>query len=183
MAAVGVGVQVVRVDVEGDQADGIKGRRENDGHVIGGADADGRHVGSGAGAHVRDAVLEGEEAQRTGKHCWTSCCVRLLLQESVCMLRQGCWALCDPAVCALHLQDSLPDLRHHVVVVKALQQPESVASSCKRMRPLASPWIRGQCGLGEKVMAVKCLETRLAKNTKPTRIRVMNHSPLISSCT
>lgn len=57
MAAVGVGVQEVRVDVEGDQADGGEGRREDNGHVVGGADADGGHVGASAGAHVGDAVL------------------------------------------------------------------------------------------------------------------------------
>lgn len=59
MAAVGVGVQVVRVDVEGDEADGVEGRRVDDGHVVGGVDADSGHVGAGAGAHVGDAVLQG----------------------------------------------------------------------------------------------------------------------------
>lgn len=58
MAAAGVVVQVVRVDVEGNEADGGKGQRVDDGHVVGGADADGCHVGTGAGAHVRDAVLK-----------------------------------------------------------------------------------------------------------------------------
>lgn len=60
MAAVGVGVQVVRVDVEGDKADGGEARREDDGHVVGGADADGGHVGAGTGAHVGDSVLQDE---------------------------------------------------------------------------------------------------------------------------
>lgn len=58
VAAAGVGVQVVRVDVEGDEADGGEGRRADDGHVVGGADADGGHVGAGAGAHVGDPVLD-----------------------------------------------------------------------------------------------------------------------------
>ena len=65
VAAVGVGVQVVRVDVEGDEADGGEGRRVDDGHVVGGVDADGGHVGAGTGAHVGDAVLD--ERQGDGK--------------------------------------------------------------------------------------------------------------------
>lgn len=65
VAAVGVGVQVVGVDVEGDEADGGEGRRIYDGHVVGGVDADGRHVGSCTGAHVGGAVLaEAEAGQR-----------------------------------------------------------------------------------------------------------------------
>ena len=59
MAAAGVAVQVVRVDVERHESDGGEGRREDDGHVVGGADADGGHVGAGAGAHVGDAILKG----------------------------------------------------------------------------------------------------------------------------
>lgn len=35
----------------------------------------------------------------------------------------------DAAVQPLHLHHSPPDLRHHLAVVKALQQAESVASS------------------------------------------------------
>lgn len=58
MAAAGVGVQVVRVDVEGDEADGGEGWWVDNGHVIGGVDADCRHVGASAGAHVRDPILE-----------------------------------------------------------------------------------------------------------------------------
>ena len=53
----GVGVQVVGVDVEWHQADGREGGRVDDGHVVGGVDADGGHVGAGARAHVRDSVL------------------------------------------------------------------------------------------------------------------------------
>lgn len=66
VAAVWVGVQVVRVDVEGNEADGGEGWRVDDGHVVGGADADGGHVGTGTGAHVRDAVLEGEKKEVLG---------------------------------------------------------------------------------------------------------------------
>lgn len=58
MAAVGVGVQVVWVDVEGHEADGGEAGGEDDGHVVGGADADSGHVGAGAGAHVGDSVLQ-----------------------------------------------------------------------------------------------------------------------------
>jgi len=58
VAAAGVSVQVVWVDVEGDEADGGEGRRVDDGHVVGGVDADGGHVGAGTGAHVRNPVLE-----------------------------------------------------------------------------------------------------------------------------
>lgn len=64
MAAVGVSVQVVRVDVEGNEADGREGRRVDDGHVVGGVDADGGDIGAGTGAHVGNAILErggGEE--------------------------------------------------------------------------------------------------------------------------
>lgn len=59
VAAAGVGVQVMGVDVEGDKADGREGWGVDDGHVVGGADADGGHVGARARAHVGDAVLEG----------------------------------------------------------------------------------------------------------------------------
>lgn len=58
MAAVGVGVQVVWVDVEGDEANGGEGWRVDDGHVVGGVDADCGHISASTGAHVRDAVLE-----------------------------------------------------------------------------------------------------------------------------
>lgn len=59
VAAAGVRILVVRVDVEGDEAEGGEGWRVDDGHVVGGVDADGGHVGAGAGAHVGDAVLGG----------------------------------------------------------------------------------------------------------------------------
>lgn len=58
MAAAGVVVQVMRVDVEGDKTDGCKGRGVDDWHVVGGADADGSYVGTSAGAHVRNAILK-----------------------------------------------------------------------------------------------------------------------------
>lgn len=57
MAAVGVGVQVVWVDVEGHEADGGEGGRTDDGHVVGGADADSGNIGAGTGTHVWDAIL------------------------------------------------------------------------------------------------------------------------------
>lgn len=41
-------------------------------------------------------------------------------------------------VCACHLEHSPPDLRHHVVVVETLQQPESVSSSYKTRAKLLS---------------------------------------------
>lgn len=58
MAAVQVGVQIVRVDVEGDEANGRERRRVDNGHVIGGVDADGGHIGASTGAHVGDPFLE-----------------------------------------------------------------------------------------------------------------------------
>ena len=57
VAAVGVGVQEVGVDVEGDEAQGGEAGRAHDGHVVGGVDADRRHVGAGAGTHVGDTIL------------------------------------------------------------------------------------------------------------------------------
>lgn len=41
-------------------------------------------------------------------------------------------------VCACHLEHSPPDLRHHVVVVETLQQPERVSSSYKTRAKLLS---------------------------------------------
>lgn len=69
MAAVGVGVQVVRVDVEGDEADGGEGRRIHDGHVVGGADADGCHIGPCTGTHVGDTILDRERGFSLKKAC------------------------------------------------------------------------------------------------------------------
>lgn len=81
VAAAGVGVQVVRVDVEGDEADGREGRRVDDGHVVGGADADGGHIGAGTGAHVGDAILEGGwgEKENYCHYCPASVSVRRVL--------------------------------------------------------------------------------------------------------
>lgn len=64
VAALGVMVQVVRVDIEGHQADGGEGRRVYDGHVVGGVDADSRHVGAGARAHIGDAILRRREDRK-----------------------------------------------------------------------------------------------------------------------
>lgn len=57
MSAVGVCVQVMGVDVERHKANGSKGGWVDDGHVIGGVDADGRDVGACAGAHIRNTIL------------------------------------------------------------------------------------------------------------------------------
>ena len=57
MPAIGGRVDVVGVDVEAHEAQGSKGGRAHDGHVVGGADADGRHVGARTAAHVRYRVL------------------------------------------------------------------------------------------------------------------------------
>lgn len=59
MTAAGVGVQVMWVDVKGNKADGGEGGRVDDGHVVGGVDADGCYISAGARAHVGDAVLRG----------------------------------------------------------------------------------------------------------------------------
>lgn len=64
MAALGVVVQVVRVDVEGHEADGVEGRRVDDGHVVGGVYADSCYVGAGTRAHIGDAVLPRMEDTR-----------------------------------------------------------------------------------------------------------------------
>lgn len=65
MAAGAVGVQVVRVDVEGDKANGREGRRENNGHVVSGTDADGGHISACTGAHVGDTIL-GKDLKNVG---------------------------------------------------------------------------------------------------------------------
>lgn len=57
MAAAGVCVQIMGVDVEGNKANGREGWRVDNGHVVGGVDADGGDVGPGTGAHVGDTVL------------------------------------------------------------------------------------------------------------------------------
>lgn len=59
MVAVGVRVQEVGVDVEGDEANGGEARGVDDGHVVGGANADGGHIGASTGAHVGNSILEG----------------------------------------------------------------------------------------------------------------------------
>lgn len=46
MSAVGVCVQVMGVDVEGYEANGSEGGWVDDGHVIGGIDADRRDIGA-----------------------------------------------------------------------------------------------------------------------------------------
>lgn len=123
MAAVEVGVQVVRVDVEGDEANGRERRRVDDGHVIGGVDADGGHVGACAGAHVGDPFLD-KRRNDEGRPCGLPGTLMFSFH-----------ALC---VCACHLEHSPPDLQHHVVVVETLQQPESVSSSYKTQAKLLS---------------------------------------------
>lgn len=57
VSAVGIRIQVMRVDVERDQADGGEAGRVDDWHVVGGVDADSGDVRARAGAHVRNAVL------------------------------------------------------------------------------------------------------------------------------
>lgn len=63
MAAGGVRVQVVRVNVEGHEANGRERRRVNDGHVVSGVDADGGHISACTGAHVGDTVLDKKEKE------------------------------------------------------------------------------------------------------------------------
>jgi len=46
------------------------------------------------------------------------------------------------AVCVFYLHHSLPDLRHHLIVIKTLQQPERVAASYKHIHLLA-PQLKG----------------------------------------
>merc|ERR1719180_584412 len=53
-----ISINVVRVDVEGHQADRFDGRRVNYGHIIGGVDADSGHICAGAGSDVWHAVLK-----------------------------------------------------------------------------------------------------------------------------
>ena len=53
-----VRVQVVRVDVEGDEAERLEGGWVHDRHVVGRIDADSRHVGSGAGPDVWNPLLQ-----------------------------------------------------------------------------------------------------------------------------
>ena len=58
MGGLGVSVQVVRVDVEWNELEGIEAWREDDGHVVGGADGHGGNVRSGARPDVRPPVLQ-----------------------------------------------------------------------------------------------------------------------------
>ena len=53
-----VRVDVVRVDVEGDQAQSLKWWRIDDGHVVGRVDAHGGDVGAGTGPNVGDSFLK-----------------------------------------------------------------------------------------------------------------------------
>ena len=50
-------LDVVRVDVEGHEAQGLKRGRVHDGHVIGGVDGKSGNIGARRAAHVRDTIL------------------------------------------------------------------------------------------------------------------------------
>ena len=56
--AAGVGIHVVRVDVEGQEAEGGQAGRLHDAHVVGGADVAHGHVGAGTAANVGHPVLD-----------------------------------------------------------------------------------------------------------------------------
>ena len=58
VSAVVVCVHVMGVDVEGHEADASEGGRVDDGHVVGGVDAEGGDVGTSAGAHVGNTILQ-----------------------------------------------------------------------------------------------------------------------------
>ena len=58
MGGLGVSVQVVGVDVEWNELEGIEAWREDDGHVVGGADGHGGNVRSGARPDVRPPVIQ-----------------------------------------------------------------------------------------------------------------------------
>ena len=54
----GVRVNVVRVDVEGYEVQGLEGWRVHYRHVVGRVDADSAHVGPGTAANVGDALVQ-----------------------------------------------------------------------------------------------------------------------------
>lgn len=86
--------------------------------------------------------LRQREKKNSSPRSWTN-----VKQEECLFLKNRCWKrasshdrgcanvspfnLSSVAIRELHLHHSLPDLRHHLAVVKTLQQPESVASSCR----------------------------------------------------
>ena len=53
-----VSVNIVRVDVERYQAQSFEGGRVHYGHVIGGVDADGGHIGASTGPNIGNTFLQ-----------------------------------------------------------------------------------------------------------------------------
>src|SRR5690606_22441594 len=63
----GIGIEVVRVDLERDQLEGPERRGLDDRHVVGGAQRRRRHVGPGGGAEVGGTAEDRSEERRVGE--------------------------------------------------------------------------------------------------------------------